>query len=274
MKSILATVAALAVVGLAGCADDVTSSENIPTESIEVRLDVAQWAPHSISVEAQVKQAVPLYEGDELQYLELKGGDRLIASIGEPLADVGDAGGNLFDAIGQLTAVHHQMSGGNTSSTSDWWLNDDLVQPYRTAFSGVADGQSIYVSFYRPQHTDAINSYATAPAAFAIATPAPNQEFSRGADAIVITWTPVDATVSAVVKGETRCTNGQFSSWTSTPAADTGTATIPANTFSGSGVCALTIIVDRYTNGVVDPNFHHGQFLVHQKRRVVVSTNP
>lgn len=265
-------VVSAALLALAGCSyNDVTTSGNIPTESVEVMLGITQWSGGVLAVEAQVKQAEPLYDGDDLQYLDLTGGDRLIASIGQPLASIGDISGDLFDGINDLGSQHRRLTGGNSVG---WWLDSDLVEPYRTSFEAIVPGQTVYIEFYRSDQTDAINSYAVVPAAYSISTPTSNQVFSRGADAVVVNWTPVDTTANVTVTAEHKCSTGSFAEWSATQTPDAGTATIPAGQFSGTGTCTLTIVVDRYISGIVDGNFHHGQFLAHQKRRVVVATDP
>jgi hypothetical protein len=257
----------VAALALCGCSTGGTSSEDVPTPAIEGTLGVTQWSSGGIVVEAQLRQAANNNSG----YVTLTGDDLLIASVGQPLASVGDIKGDLFGGLDDLSRQYRRMSGGNGDS---WWLDFDLVAPYRASFDGVTVGQTVYVGLYRSDMDDAPYSYAIIPAEFDIATPAADQAFSRAGDAITITWTPVDATADTKITAEQRCPDGGFSSWSETQTPDSGGATIPAATFSGSGTCTLTLLVDRYIPGVVDSHFHDGQFFAHQKRRVVVATDP
>jgi hypothetical protein len=262
---------AIGILGLGACDNDETTLGHVPTGSIEATIEVTQWTGGRVAVEAQLRQGEPLYSGDDLDYLDLTGGDELVASIGQPLAAIGKIEGDLFDGLNGLTNQHQRMSAGSDAS---WWLSGDLVSPYRASFDGVAVGQAVYVELYRDDYDDAAYSYAIIPAAFEIATPGANQVFSRATDAIAISWTPADGGAATRISAEHRCPSGSFFGWSETQAADTGAATIPAATFSGSGTCTLSIVVDRYTSGSIDGSFHHGRFLAHQKRRVVVSTDP
>lgn len=241
------------------------------TGEIDATIDVTQLSDGRLVVEARLIPFYPSDPGYSGDALYLSRSDKLVASIDQPLAAAGAIDGDQFDAIGGLAPSHHRMVGG---VENDWWYEIDAEQRYETSFGGISPGQTAYVEFYRSGNADALGSYAVLPAGFEISAPSTGQLFSSSNDDITMSWTPVDTTANTKISADQRCPDGSNQSWTSTQTPDTGTATIPAGTFAGGADCQLIIIVDRYRNGVVDSNFHQGQFLVHQKRRVIVSTNP
>lgn len=256
---------------LQSCAINTGDSGSHATSEIDATIDVTQLSDGRLVVEARLIAFYPSDPGYSGDALHLSRSDKLVASIDQALAASGSIDGDQFDAIGGLVPSHHRMVGG---VENDWWHEINSEQRYETSFEGISPGQTVYVEFYRSNNADALGSYAVLPAGFEISAPSAGQPFSSSGDDITMSWGPIDATASMKISADQRCPDGSNQRWTSTQTPDTGTATITAGTFAGSADCQLIIIVDRYRNGVVDANFHQGQFLAHQKRRVLVSTNP
>lgn len=268
-------VLALLVVMVTGCGDDVVGSKDVATSDMYADINAWSFGESIILVTADLKKG----DANSDTHVVLEGDDRMLVSLNVPV-DAAGGNGDLFDRVDAATAAHKVMDGGPEVVSgipllfSDFWI----AAPYRARFDIAKVGDRFIVALERADFADAPNSSVVLPEAFVINTPASGALATRSAD-LVISWSPVQAAAWVEVKAAVACPTGVNEKWSPTPTltVDTGTVTIPVGSFTAaaSATCDLLIIVDRFLQGGVDPNFGRGGSIrAHQSRFVTVKSIP
>ncbi|MBI3774252.1 MAG: hypothetical protein HY273_01635 [Gammaproteobacteria bacterium] len=257
---------------LTGCGDDVVGSKDVATSDMYADMHVWSFGENIILTTTDLKKG----GSSSNTHVVLEGGDRLLVSLNTPL-DAAGASGDLFDQVDAATAAHKVMDGGPEVAAGIPFLFSDVwvAVPYRARFDTAKVGDTFIVALERNDYADAPNSTVVLPESFAIVTPASGAEISR-ATGVVISWSPIQASTSINVKAVVTCSAATVETWSQTITVDTGNATIPATAFTtASGTCDINIVVDRYVQGTVDPNFGQGGgFRAHQSRFVSAKSSP
>lgn len=244
---------------LVGCGEGSrVSSEDVPTSNIYAAMDISSDSSGSIFVSAQLRNG----GGSSNVYLEVRGDDRLIASLDEPYSQL-DVSSDLFSSVEALSKEHKSMD-----KVSQYWVDvlglDIIELPahwYKAEFTdAVNQNERVYVSLYRDDHTDAEDSYVDLPAPYNITAPVASNGalYSRSTDDIVLQWDSSGTNAAVVIDVIASCENGDSDDW-QLNVTDTGTATIPSGTLSSlAGLCSYVIRMKKITLGVFDAKFGAG----------------
>ena len=272
----LAGVLMIVVAALTG-GGDVAGSKDVATSEMYADLNAWSFGESIILVTANLKKGTSSSD----TYVKLEDGDRLVVSLNQPL-DAAGGNGDLFDQVDAATTAHKVMDGGPEVETGIPFpfLNvfpflNDFAAPYRARFDTAKVGDTFIIALERTDYNSAPNSSVALPESFAVTAPASGGTVVRSA-ALDINWSPVQVTAQVKVTANMTCPAEIIDTWSAAPTADTGTITIPAGVFTNaSGTCDLVITIDRYLQGVVDPNYGQGGTIrAHQFRFVKVKSNP
>lgn len=261
---------------LTGCGD-VASSKDVATSEMYADLNAWSFGESITLMTANLKKGASSSD----TYVKLEGGDRLVVSLNLPL-DAAGGNGDLFDQVDAATAAHKVMDGGPEVETGIPFpfLNvfpflNDFAAPYRARFDTAKVSDTFIIALERTDYHGAPNSSVVLPESFAVTAPASGDTVVRSA-ALDINWSPVQVAAQVKIIANMTCPAEIIDTWSPAPAADTGAITIPAGAFTkASGTCDLVITIDRYLQGVIDPNYGQGGTIrAHQFRFVKVKSNP
>lgn len=207
----------LAGAALVGC-KETTSSANIRTPGIAISMVVTAESADASRVDVDLQVGGT---GAGATYVDLEGGDRLLASI-----DGGEEESMQVEASGE----------------------------YFASFDTGAADTAFRVNFDRTQDEDAPNSNGELPAPFEMTAPAPTDSFSRTED-VVVSWDPGGSNDSMHIAWNGDCI---FLGSADIPG-DTGSYTIAANTLDATGpdedpppTCDVELTVTRSRSGTAD----------------------
>ncbi|MBU0729350.1 MAG: hypothetical protein KKE17_06740 [Proteobacteria bacterium] len=256
------------VLSMHGCGDpgsNHVSSRGVTTESISADMHVSSSDGEVVTVEAAIKEGT-FASGF---YIDLAPEDIFMASVvGEPSSvRIND---NLFENTSQLEEKYKRL----TQGTRDvFGISQDGIW-YYTTFGGTDENTEITISLLREQQNDAPRTIVKLPPAFEILEPLAGQAFSRSSDAITVGWNQGSLGDVMRLKGFVSCLNNSNGVWSSPEITDTGSYVINAGTFSGyTGSCSVSIGVERFRLGQLDPAFGNGgKIEAHQYRMVMIFT--
>lgn len=219
-------------------------SSDVATHGIYADISVTAGDAGGSDVYTSLRVGGPLSN----TYLELTGGDQLIAYTGS--------------GFGISTSMNETNTLGLIS--------------YHANFPGQVADTPFKVSFLRDTEVSAPDTEMTLPAPFTITAPATNTTFSRASDPITVTWSgsgQPDPMTYSIIGG---CIQSQFND---TISSDSGTLTIPAGTIlastTGGGTCAVSIGILRARNGSLDPAYGEGGTArAYQNRNVTINSAP
>jgi hypothetical protein len=145
------------------------------------------------------------------------------------------------------------------------------IVSYTATFPNGNEGDTFNIDFQRTVDGGAPSSIATLPAAFTLGTVASTA--SRAQD-VTLTWSPSGSADQMAWEATGDCIQTASGSIP----ADTGTYTIPANTFvvpqgSGNTQCQVSVAVLRKRAGSLDPAFGKGGDIVGEQERAAMFTS-
>ena len=226
----------LAFVSVASFACTKTESSDILTSGVYADLSaIGDGTTTDVSATLFLGQPI------NLNYLDLTGDDRLIASDGGE----------------DKTMIESEI------------LN---VVSHHAEFTTSAEGDEFEISFLRTVDAGAPSSLATLPAGF---TPDPPPTTASRAAELAITWSPSATTDTMSWQATGDCIELASSPITG----DTGTAAIPANTIKkrmGANIadqCTVTVTLVRSRPGELDSHYGKGGQISGQQRRAITFTS-
>lgn len=255
-----------ACTSIIACDDDIDSNL-LSTDSFVANFHVTNGGTGITAVEAQLRDITTS------SYIDLKDGDRLLSSTVGPADSVtigDDLFTNLVESAGQVRLMTGSFSNANFPSALLTFTDEVSGSLYE---DNNTDNTVYTISLERPVGISAPDSNVALPLDFSIIAPQSNMIFSRSGN-IVVGWDTIDNTTSLNITAALNCTNGYIDEFSDPIPVDTGSYTIPANTFSTSSAdCILRIVLDRYQTGTIDPHYAPGsQITGHQKRYVEVTS--
>lgn len=259
-----------ACISITACHDDDINSDQLSTDSFVANFHVTNGGTGTTAVEAQLRDT-------SFSFIDLKNGDQLLSStIGpaEYLTINGDLFTNLTQSADQIRLMTGSFSKANFPSALLNFTNEVSGSLYE---DNNTENTVYTISLKRPTGDNAPYSSATLPLNFSITAPQSDLSFSRSMEDIVVSWDRIDNTASTNVMASLNCTGSFITGFNETLTVDTGTITIPADTFTSppDGNCTLRIIMDRYQTGTIDPHYAFGSKITsHQKRYVDVPSVP
>lgn len=266
----LATVL-FACISITACHDDDINSDQLSTDSFVANFHVTNGGTGNTAVEAQLRDITTS------AFIDLKNGDQLLSSTIGPAEGVtinGDLFTNLAQSADQIRLMTGSFSNANFPSALLNFTNEVSGSLYE---DNNTENTVYTISLKRPTGDNSPDSSVTLPLHFSITAPQGDLSFSRSMDDIVVSWNGIDNAASINVRASLNCTGSFITGFNQTLTVDTGTITIPANTFTTTpeGNCTLRIIMDRYQTGTIDPHYAPGsQIISHQKRYVDVPSVP
>ena len=236
------TFSAMLLLGAVACTPPVKGDE-VSTADMVAYMDVTSDGATSVST-----ASFTLGSGVPVTYVQLSVEDTLSTTAL-------DSAGELSKEMGELIA-------------------GDLVS-YLASFDVVEADAQFTVSLERTLDGGALASVATLPPPFEITGSEPAQDFSRGSDAITITWTGETAGDPMTLSADGDC----IDDYELLLDEDTGSVTVPAGTLpSTTGAeaqaCEVTFWLKRNRSGEVDPAFAGGTFGSKQYRTITVYAEP
>lgn len=252
---------------VAGCggANSKVGSQSVSTDDLFAEIHLTDTGG-KVTAEVQLKRG-----GDTDSYIELEGGDQLIASTaGRP--DQIDLSGDLFNNIDQLSAQQKRMKIGQDvvfDFLGGTFLGDGGIW-YNATFEDTEPGLEVTVSLLRSSHEDAPGSTATMPDPFEMTEPAGGATPSRGTEEIPVRWSPSGKADAMTLSAVLTCENEQRKTWSEPLAGDTGSFTIPADTFNDlSGNCTVGLNLQRTRSGRLDAHYGRGGIITARQSRTV-----
>jgi hypothetical protein len=231
----------LVVVGLVGllavaCSKETTSSKNIKTAGIAALTDVYADTDTTATVHVELKVA----GSSSNAYVNLEGGDKLVASAGDQTKEL-----EMTDEAGK----------------------------YEARFSGVGADTLFSLVLERPDDTTASDNSGTLPAPFTLDKP--TDDLSRKNDDLEVTWAPSGSNDGMDFEFDGTC----IFRHTESPS-DSGSVTLPKGTLDSTGAdkpeaCKITLDAQRSRSGTADSAFDpESWFRLHQRRSTSFASAP
>ncbi len=251
---------------VSGCSK--VSSEGLPTAEIYAELHVAQIDAGAVLAQARLRQG----SDHANTYVELQGGDDLIASIRQPFGDI-SISGDLFGPLREATRSYRLMTGGPQQSGADLFFPDysnvyDVTLPLPDA------AQPVFIGLHRDGQVSAPDSQAVLPPPFELITPQSGEIHAANSD-LAVAWSRATLGYAMVLTANSRCSDGSMSVTVQsiTQDKDTGRAALAAGSLrpASAATCNVTVSVDRWQSGTLDAHFAGGRIRSHQIRKAVIS---
>ena len=260
-----------ACISITACHDDDINSDQLSTDSFVANFHVTNGGTGTTAVEAQ------LHDTTTSSFIDLKNGDKLLSSTIGPAENI-NINDDLFANLAQSADQIRLMTGSFSNANFPSALLNFTDEVSGSLYEDNNTENTVYtISLKRPIGASAPDSSVTLPLNFSITAPQSDLSFSRSMDDIVVSWDEIDDTASTNVRVSLNCTDSFITGFNEILTVDTGTITIPADTFTTppDGNCTLRIIIDRYQTGTIDPHYAPGSKITsHQKRYVDVASVP
>lgn len=231
---------ALAVLGLVGfaamgCSKESTSSTNIKTGGIAARIDV--YADTNTTARVHVELVVGGTSSNT--YVNLEGGDKLVAKAGDESKTLTSTDTGVFDVT----------------------------------FSGVEAEEPISVSLERPADTTAPGNSGTLPPPFDVEKPEAGK--SRKTDDLAVAWAPSGSGDPMDLDFSGSCIYSNDKSVSDTGAYTVKKGTLESTGGEMPETCDLTLDIQRTRKGVADSAFDpESYFRLHQRRSTSFTSLP
>jgi hypothetical protein len=231
------TFASVCLVGLAalGCSKETTSSSNIKTAGIAALIDV--YADDATSATVHVKLVVG--GSDSNTYVNLSGGDRLVATAGDDEKELEEVDSGIYEA----------------------------------EFSDLEEGTEFTVTLERDDDETADANSGVLPPPFTLEEP--ENDLSRADDDLEIAWAPADSGDPMLIAFDGDCIfdNDDETSDTGSYLVEKGT--LDSTGGDKPETCDIKVSLDRVRNGSADSKFdRESWFKLHQRRAASFISNP
>lgn len=227
------------LLSLAGCSCESVSSKDVKTSGLFADLEATASGDGKTAVKATLRMGRA-----SLTFLELSDGDELTASAGGA----------------PITLARRRLLGST-------WYEGELPTD--------AAGTVVRVAFTRAAETSAPDSSVALPAAFSLTGPTANQNVSRGAGPLAVTWQGAGQADELRLGATGSCIDTVSEAALS---GDTGShqlaAFVPRKDQEANS-CTVTLTLRRVRKGTVDPAFGlGGEFTASVVRKVSVTSTP
>ena len=252
---------------VSGCSK--VSSEGLPTSKMYAELHVVQTAAGAVKAQARLRSD----SVHSSTYVELQGGDDLIASITQPYGSI-SISGDLFGQLQEATHSYRMMTGGPQQGSSDLFF-PDYSKVYDAELLLPDAAQPVFIGLHRDSQTSAPDSQAILPPPFELIAPQAGETHAANSD-LTVAWSSATFGFTMVLTANSTCSDGSMSVSVQsiTQDQDTGSAMIPATSLR-SGIstspCTVTVSLDRWQVGTLDTRFAGGSVRSHQVRTATIS---
>jgi hypothetical protein len=255
----------------AGCHEDepdTVGSSDVTTGQIYVDAHFTSNGTDDTFITVQLLEGGPASQTQ----VELEGGDELWGSADQSLAS-DSTSGDLFGGLEELASRHHKLHRVDGTFFEfeflflEFIIKGDIL--YTTTLPHDDEVSTYYLSFLRPNGTEAPDSMVSLPPAFNVTAPLASDTLSRAVP-ILVTWEPSGSADEVELTVSLSCINGDTDTISITGLIDDGADSLDASGMSGN--CSTTVEVAKARLGTLDSGIGSGRIVGHQVRRVTFTT--